>query len=430
MTAPQVLRSDPGLTVVLGGGGSAAVAWEIGVLAGLAERGLDVRGARRMIGTSAGSVVACRVARGTSWSDLLQWAGAPRTQAAVDVDFPALMARLTEIGSTAGSPAQGRQSIGALALAASTGSAEGRRGEIEELLGRVDWPDCDLVVTAVDARSGEFVTFTRDDGVALIDAVGASCAVPGVWPPVRIGDRAYVDGAVRSSVNASLAAGDPRVLVLAPQSGPSGSRSRAVQAWRRHNGGGHCGGRGIAARFRHEPARHGDRTGVARCRTETGSGSRRRRRTTAGADQGGWGGAMTGIEVSLGLWQDRPPQEVIDTARLADALGYPAVWIGEMATWDAFALGTHVGRDFTFSRLVLGPFAVTVRDPTMIAMGAASVAALTGRDVGRGARHLLPDGGASNGTAATAAARGPRWPSRRNWSGRCSTAAAATCGDR
>ena len=91
---------------------------------------------------------------------------------------------------------------------------------------------------------------------------------------------------------------------------------------------------------------------------------------------------MTGIEVSLGLWQDRPPQEVIDTARLADALGYPAVWIGEMATWDAFALGTHVGRDFTFSRLVLGPFAVTVRDPAMIAMGAASVAALTGRDVG------------------------------------------------
>jgi NTE family protein len=222
VTAPQVLRSDPELTVVLGGGGSAAVAWEIGVLAGLAERGLDVRGARRMIGTSAGSVVACRVARGTSWSDLLQWAGAPRTQAAVDVDFPALMARLTEIGSTAGSPAQGRQSIGALALAASTGSAEGRRGEIEELLGRADWPDCDLVVTAVDARSGEFVTFTRDDGVALIDAVGASCAVPGVWPPVRIGDRAYVDGAVRSSVNASLAAGDPRVLVLAPQAGPTG----------------------------------------------------------------------------------------------------------------------------------------------------------------------------------------------------------------
>ena len=88
-----------------------------------------------------------------------------------------------------------------------------------------------------------------------------------------------------------------------------------------------------------------------------------------------------GIEVSLGLWQDRPPEEVIRTASIADALGYPAVWIGEMATWDAFALGAHVGRDFTRAGLVLGPFAVSVRDPAMIAMGAASVAALTGRPV-------------------------------------------------
>ena len=90
----------------------------------------------------------------------------------------------------------------------------------------------------------------------------------------------------------------------------------------------------------------------------------------------------TGIEVSLGLWQDRPPTEVIRTALVADELGYRAVWIGEMATWDAFALGTHVGRDFSTARLVLGPFAVSVRDPTMIAMGAASVASLTGREVG------------------------------------------------
>lgn len=88
-----------------------------------------------------------------------------------------------------------------------------------------------------------------------------------------------------------------------------------------------------------------------------------------------------GIEVSLGLWQDRPADEVIRTAAIADALRYRAVWIGEMATWDAFALGAHVGARFTHSELVLGPFAVTVRDPMMIAMGAASVAELTGRRV-------------------------------------------------
>lgn len=87
------------------------------------------------------------------------------------------------------------------------------------------------------------------------------------------------------------------------------------------------------------------------------------------------------IEVSLGLWQDRPPEEVIETALIADALGFPAVWIGEMATWDAFALGSHIGAQLTYADLVLGPFAVAVRDPVTIAMGVASVAALTHRGV-------------------------------------------------
>jgi probable F420-dependent oxidoreductase len=87
------------------------------------------------------------------------------------------------------------------------------------------------------------------------------------------------------------------------------------------------------------------------------------------------------LEVSLGLWQDRPPIEVLRTAAIADSLGYPAVWVGEMATWDAFVLGAHIGSRFDNSDLVLGPFAVNVRDPAMIAMGAASVSALTGRGV-------------------------------------------------
>jgi probable F420-dependent oxidoreductase len=89
----------------------------------------------------------------------------------------------------------------------------------------------------------------------------------------------------------------------------------------------------------------------------------------------------TRLEVSLGLWQDRPATEVVDTALLADALGFRAIWIGEMATWDAFALGTHIGQRISQADLVLGPLAVAVRDPMMIAMGAASVAALTNRGV-------------------------------------------------
>ncbi|WP_410672962.1 LLM class F420-dependent oxidoreductase [Amycolatopsis sp. cmx-4-68] len=88
------------------------------------------------------------------------------------------------------------------------------------------------------------------------------------------------------------------------------------------------------------------------------------------------------LSVSLGLWQDRPPEEALETARAAEAAGYPELWIGEMATWDAFALGTAIGAATTRISLTFGPLAVTVRDPATIAMGVASVAALTGRSTG------------------------------------------------
>jgi alkanesulfonate monooxygenase SsuD/methylene tetrahydromethanopterin reductase-like flavin-dependent oxidoreductase (luciferase family) len=85
------------------------------------------------------------------------------------------------------------------------------------------------------------------------------------------------------------------------------------------------------------------------------------------------------LEISLGLWQDRPADEALRTAALADELGFPAVWIGELATYDVFALASRLA--LRHARLVLGPLAVPVRDPVMIAMGVASVAALTGRPV-------------------------------------------------
>jgi probable F420-dependent oxidoreductase len=85
------------------------------------------------------------------------------------------------------------------------------------------------------------------------------------------------------------------------------------------------------------------------------------------------------LSVSLGLWQDRPPVEALETARAAEAAGYRELWIGEMATWDAFALGIAIGAGTSLS-LTFGPLAVTVRDPATIAMGVASVATLTGRE--------------------------------------------------
>lgn len=85
--------------------------------------------------------------------------------------------------------------------------------------------------------------------------------------------------------------------------------------------------------------------------------------------------------MSLGLWQDRPAAEVVRTAQAADALGYGEIWIGEMATFDAFALGAVVAERTSRAALTIGPLAVAVRDPVMIAMGAGSLAELTGRTV-------------------------------------------------
>ena len=91
--------------------------------------------------------------------------------------------------------------------------------------------------------------------------------------------------------------------------------------------------------------------------------------------------ANPALSVSLGLWQDRAAAEAVRTAEVADALGYGEIWIGEMATFDAFALGAVVAERTARAALTIGPLAVAVRDPVMIAMGAGSLAELTGRTV-------------------------------------------------
>jgi probable F420-dependent oxidoreductase len=85
--------------------------------------------------------------------------------------------------------------------------------------------------------------------------------------------------------------------------------------------------------------------------------------------------------VVLGLWQDRDPLEALETAGIADALGYPMLWIGEMATFDAFALAASIAERTEQIALTVGPLAVGIRDPVALAMGVATVAAIGGRPV-------------------------------------------------
>ncbi|KUN89801.1 patatin [Streptomyces bungoensis] len=205
--------------LVLGGGGVGGIAWITGVLTGLADGGRDVTGAGLLVGTSAGSAVAAQLGSGLGLSELYARQVDPALQAA---EIPAVMdlekfaAEIGAATSAAASVPELRRAVGRVALAARTVPEAARRAVIESRLPSHGWPERALRIVAVDAESGEPRVFDRDSGVPLVDAVAASCAVPGVWPPVTIDGRGYVDGGVRSATNADYARGADRVLVIAP----------------------------------------------------------------------------------------------------------------------------------------------------------------------------------------------------------------------
>lgn len=205
--------------LVLGGGGVAGVAWETALLLGLRDAGVDLTDADLVVGTSAGSVVAAQITTGSDLADLYEAQLVPPEQTAelaVDFDTEAFTASLMELLADRPAPQELRRRLGEVALGADTVPEAERREVIEARLPVHQWPDRRLVVTAVDAGTGEFVPFDADGEADLVEAVGASCAVPGVWPPVTIGTRRFIDGGVRSTINADLASGYDRVVVVAP----------------------------------------------------------------------------------------------------------------------------------------------------------------------------------------------------------------------
>jgi NTE family protein len=203
--------------LVLGAGGEAGIAWEVGLLAGLAERGTDLTAADLVVGTSAGAGVAARINSGVSLSALDETQLAP-----VDGEIVAQFGRWTiakfiwAVAPARRNPVRARIRLGRMAVRSRTGPAADRRAVVAARLGTHGWPAGNLLITAVDADTGEFVTLDSSSGVDLVDAVGASCAVPGVWPPVTINGRRLIDGGMRSPANADLAAGYDRVVVVAP----------------------------------------------------------------------------------------------------------------------------------------------------------------------------------------------------------------------
>lgn len=208
--------------LVLGGGGITGIAWETGLLLGLQDLGVDVTVADAVVGTSAGSVVGAQITTGIALSDLFDYQ--------VSTPKPAPLARISPVvlAGFARSMLRARGDLEAFgrhvgrwsakrAAAGKLPTLDARFDAIRERLPIQEWgPGGRLQVTAVDVETGALRVFDGTDGVTLVEAVAASCAVPGVYPPVPIQGRSYVDGGARSGSNADLLAGCDRVLAFTP----------------------------------------------------------------------------------------------------------------------------------------------------------------------------------------------------------------------
>lgn len=219
--------------LVLGGGGLWFVAWQVAYLHELGERGVPVASATRVVGTSAGSLVASIVSAGHL------------RRVAAEVDFLAKVPRL--VGALAGdgglhesqqrallafgaaTDAEPRtiRAIGHAALAAQAPPPERSRRSMRAVLAMRRWPEA-LHTTAVDAFTGERLVVTHESGLSVARAAAASSAVPGIFSPQPLHDRRAMDGGVSGTgLHADLAAGAGVALVVslaahAPADAPAG----------------------------------------------------------------------------------------------------------------------------------------------------------------------------------------------------------------
>ena len=230
--------------LVLGGGGPVGIAWESGLLAGLAKAGVDLGKADFIMGTSAGAFVGARLALGAEAAGLADPiladaakpaapSGGGGARGGPPADLSKLMTLMGEAQSGTRDPQAVRAEIGAFALAAGTmdeAAFIATFGRSFATLPDDAWPERGYACTAVDAETGAFRMWTRDSGVGITRAVASSCSVPGIYPPVTLDGRRYIDGGMRSSTNADMATGHDTVVVIAVRLGGGDERSARLSA--------------------------------------------------------------------------------------------------------------------------------------------------------------------------------------------------------
>jgi NTE family protein len=199
--------------LVLGGGGPVGIGWESGLAVGLTGEGIHFGEADMIVGTSAGSVVGAQLALAMDLSDgITQMAGAPLPVVEGSVGIEGLMVAMAEAAAGGGTPEEGRIIIGRVATEAKTVPEDVFLGAFDLVKGRA-WPEA-YACTAVDVETGDFQIWDSTSGVELQRAIASSCSVPGVFPPISIGGKRYMDGGMRSALNADAAVGHDVVIAV------------------------------------------------------------------------------------------------------------------------------------------------------------------------------------------------------------------------
>lgn len=218
----------PTRSLVLGGGGAVGVGWQIGLLTGLRESGIDLAGAEAIVGTSAGALVGALLAGGRDVTDALAALSALHQGVTPDVLASGNAAFLNALHQArfGNDPRAALRSIGRAAREANTPS----RDAYHALFSSLDdstWPTA-FRCTSLDVETGDLVVWDQESGVPLREAVAASCCVPLLFPTVVIDRRHHMDGGVLSHLN--LPAAPPAEVVVVLSCHPLGSPGDSVLA--------------------------------------------------------------------------------------------------------------------------------------------------------------------------------------------------------
>jgi NTE family protein len=206
------------LGLILGGGGIVGIAWETGVLYGLAQTcRLEPDKAAVIVGSSAGSVIGSQVALGIPLEDLVgrlrRTAGRDRP-AAPQAPLPESPI-LSLMQSSEGRTLEGAVRIGRMAMEADTILKEDDFiASFARMLGSDEWPAADLRITSTRCSDGRRAVWTSSSGIGLMRAVASSCAIPGFFPTISFQGERYMDGPRGSGFHAEIFKDDSLDAIL------------------------------------------------------------------------------------------------------------------------------------------------------------------------------------------------------------------------